>query len=179
MNDPQTIFCCEHVKIRNENKPYKDPYREHYGDLYQSFIAFSERRQRAWALMRLIRDNDPRPVAYYPRDAPSSSASLLRSVLTREASENNPITLDTPYIIHLTTRHDFGPVISHRYFACPANFEHDWKEATLVQWFAKGEQFKLKAHKWDFKCPVDSLFYRMILRPNLVLRSMPGDISKD
>lgn len=177
MTDPQTIFCCEHAQARNENKPYKDPYREHHGDLYRSFIAFSERRQRAWALMRLIRENDSRPMALLSQAPSSSPASPPRPVLTREALGNNPITLVTPYIIHLTTRHDFGPVISHRYFACPANLEQDWKEATLVHWFASGEQFKLKAHKWDFKCPVDSMFYRMILRPNLALRPVPAGIN--
>lgn len=106
------------------------------------------------------------------RAMPHPRQLLYHSLFTPEALENSPITPDTSYIIHLATWHDFGPVISHRYFACPATLEHHWQEATLVQWFANGEQFKLQAHKWNLKCPVDSLFYRMILRPNLALRSI-------
>jgi hypothetical protein len=173
MTEPQPIFCCEHAVIRKENKPYKDPYRNCHNALYRSFLAFAERKRRARSLVRLIRQVDSRsptfPPPYYP---PSSSPAVSYPVLTPEALENNPITPDTPYAIHLITRYDFGRVISHRYFICPANLEHDWREATLIQWFASGEPFKLKAHKWDFKCPVDSMFYRFVLMPNLTLRSM-------
>jgi hypothetical protein len=95
-------------------------------------------------------------------------------MLTPEALKNNPITPDTPYIIHLTIRHDFGPIISHRYFVCPSDLEHDWAEATLPQWFAEGGPFSLDVQKWDFKCPVDSLFHRLVLKPNLASRVMPS-----
>lgn len=170
MTDPQQIFCCEHAQIRKESKLYKDPYREYHSALYRSFLAFSERRRRAWALMKLIREVDSRPTV---SDAASFSPSAIaQQVLTPEALEDNPITPGTPYILHLITRHDFGPVVSHRYFACPSNLEDDWEEATLAQWFAIGESFKLRACKWDFKCPVDSMFYRLVLRPNLALRPM-------
>jgi hypothetical protein len=89
---------------------------------------------------------------------------------TLEALANNPLTPETPYCIHLVARHDFGPVYSHRYFACPANLEHDWVEISLVQWFAEGEPFKMKAEKWDVKCEGDSRFFRLTLRPNLAMR---------
>jgi len=46
-------------------------------------------------------------------------------------------------------------------------------EATLEQWFAVGEQFKLKAEKWDLKCTADAKFYRATLRPNLCMRYYP------
>lgn len=179
MTDLQPIFCCEHVNIGKEIKTYKDPYSEHHYALYRSFLAFAQRRQRAWSLMRVIRDADSRPLVPLPPDTlPSLSPTMLpHPVLTPAALENNPITLDTQYVIHVVSRHDFGPVMSHRYFACPANLDHDWEEATLVQWFANGEPFKLKAHKWDFKCLVDSVFYRLVVRPNLALRSMPPGIS--
>jgi hypothetical protein len=171
MTDPQPTFCCEQAQIRKENKLYKDPYRKYHHALCRSFLAFSERRRRAWAFMKLIRGADSRPANPSVLDAALfSSPAVSHLVLTPEALENNPITPETPYVIHLITRHDFGPVISHRYFACPAKLEDDWEEATLVQWFANGEPFKLKAHKWDFKCPVDSMFYRLVLRPNLALR---------
>ena len=173
MTDPQPIFCCEQAQIRKEHMLYKDPYRECHYTLYRSFLAFSERRRRACALMKLIREADSRPVSPPVSDAaPISSPAVPHQVLTPEALENSPVTPETPYVLHLITRHDFGPVISHRYFACPSNLEDDWEEATLVQWFANGEAFKLRVHKWDFKCPVDSIFYRLVLRPNLALRSM-------
>jgi hypothetical protein len=95
-------------------------------------------------------------------------------VLSPEALRNNPITSNTPYIMHLTARHDFGPVISHQYFVCPSNLQHDWVEVSLEQWFAEGEPFKLKAEKWDVKCLVDRRFYRLTLRPNLSMRFHPA-----
>jgi len=53
---------------------------------------------------------------------------------------------------------------------CPNNLEQDWTEVGLVQWFARGEAFKMKAEKWDFKCMEDNKFYRLTLRPNLEMR---------
>jgi hypothetical protein len=96
-------------------------------------------------------------------------------ILTPEALRDNPITPNTPYIIHLTSRHDFGPVFSHRYFVCPSNLQHDWIEASLEQWFAAGAQFRLKAEKWDVKCMTDSKFFRLTLRPNLAMRFHPQE----
>ena len=86
----------------------------------------------------------------------------------------NPMTTTTEYIMHLTSRHDFGPVYSHRYFVCPDNLDDDWTELTLLQWFARGEPFHFKAEKWDIKCENDKRFFRMTLRPNLTLRTVDG-----
>jgi len=83
----------------------------------------------------------------------------------------NPLTETTEYIMHLTSRHDYGPVYSHRYFICPLNLEDDWIELTLLQWFARGQPFNMKAEKWDIKCEDDSRFFRLTLRPNLDMRS--------
>lgn len=174
MTDPRPIFCCEKAHVRKENKPYKDTYTECHIALFQSFLAFAERRQRARSLINLIRGADSKgPAPLLSNASLSSPPRAPQPVLTPEALENNPITPDTPYIIHLSTRHDFGPVVSHRYFVCPSNLEHDWREATLVQWFANGEPFKLKINKWDIKCLQDAMFYRLVLRPNLALRTMP------
>lgn len=57
---------------------------------------------------------------------------------------------------------------------CPPNLQHDWIAVGLEQWFAAGEQFKLKAEKWDVKCMVDCKFYRLTLRPNLAMRFPPA-----
>lgn len=174
MADPQPIFCCEQAYFRKENKLFQDPYKECHTALFKSFMCFAERRQRACSLIKLIRGTDSRATASLPSNTPQFlSLTQPQPVLTPEALENNPITPEIPYIIHLITRHDFGPVISHRYFVCPSNIDHDWTEVTLVQWFAKGEPFKLQANKWDFKCSKDSMFYRLVLRPNLALRAMP------
>lgn len=43
-------------------------------------------------------------------------------------------------------------------------------EINLVQWFAEGEPFKMKAEKWDVKCEADARFFRLTLRPNLAMR---------
>ena len=56
---------------------------------------------------------------------------------------------------------------------CPQNLQHDWIEVTLVQWFAAGDQFKLKAEKWDLECTADNKFFRLTLRPNLAMRFTP------
>jgi hypothetical protein len=162
-----------HSQTRNHNRPHKDRHREYHEALCRSFLAFAERRGRASSLMKLIRGADTSSkVAPLPNTPASAKLEVPSPVLTPEALKNNPITTDTRYVMHLTTRHDFGPVISHRYFVCPPNLEQDWLEVTLVQWFAKGEPFRLKAEKWDLKCPEDSRFYRLILRPNLALRSV-------
>jgi hypothetical protein len=84
---------------------------------------------------------------------------------------NNPLTSTTEYVMHLTSREDYGPVYSHRYFICPRNLADDWIELTLLQWFARGEPFKMKAEKWDIKCNDHKRFFRTTLRPNLSLRS--------
>jgi len=141
MPGPEPIFCCEAAacSYTGNNKPHQDPYRERHYALYQSFIAFAQRRHRGWSLLKLIQGANIRTTALSPPNAaPSSQLNLPQAMLTPEALKNNPITLDTPYIIHLTTRHDFGPAISHRYFVCPSDLEHDWAEATLPQWFAEG-----------------------------------------
>lgn len=171
MVDSRPIFCCERAAIRNEVHPYKDPYKERHGELCRSFLAFSQRRQRAWALVSLIHGADSRPLLQPLSNSRCEPSRPPHVVFTPEAANNNPITLKTAYVVHLITRYDFGPVISHRYFACPENLEHDWKEASLVQWFSSGGSFKLKAHKWDFKCLPDSMFFRVELRPNLNFRS--------
>lgn len=90
---------------------------------------------------------------------------------TLEALKDNPLTQSTvPYCIHLTARHDYGPVYSHRYFACPENLEHDWNEVSLVQWFAEGYSYDMIAEKWDMKCVGDLTFFRLTLHPNLGMR---------
>ncbi|KAE8450944.1 hypothetical protein EG329_005384 [Mollisiaceae sp. DMI_Dod_QoI] len=102
--------------------------------------------------------------------APARPQTPPAPVLTYEALKNNPLSPQIPYVIHLTSRHDFGPVYSHRYFVCPDDLSQDWIEVSLVQWFAQGEPFKMKAEKWDLKCTHDCRFFRMTLRPNLWLR---------
>ena len=93
----------------------------------------------------------PQPQIIVPAPAP---------LLTVESLMNNPIAPDAPYIMHLTSRHDFGPVFSHRYFICPPELQHDWIEVSLIHWFVVSERYKLKAEQWDLKCDDDAKFYR-------------------
>jgi hypothetical protein len=85
---------------------------------------------------------------------------------------NNPLTTSPPppYAIHITSRVDFGQTEAHRYFVCPADFNDDWPEVSLHQWFAAGVGFDFKAEKWDHKCLKHGRFFRMTLRPNLAMR---------
>jgi hypothetical protein len=179
MTDPQPIFCCEHVYITKEskNKPYKDPYSEHHCALYRSFLAFAERRQRAWSLIGVIRGVDSRSLVPLPSNALSLSPIILpHLVLTPEALENIPITPDTQYVIHVinSTRFRLFHVVSIlRKPAKPrARLEGDYSGSVVRKWFANGEPFKLKVHKRDFKCLVDSILYWLVLRVNLATRSM-------
>ncbi|KAK6611726.1 hypothetical protein H4I95_02522 [Botrytis cinerea] len=41
---------------------------------------------------------------------------------------------------------------------------------TLLQWFAAGVGYDVKAEKWDHKCLQHQRFFRMVLRPNLAMR---------
>lgn len=91
-------------------------------------------------------------------------------VLTYEELVNNPLNQDSRYVIHLTSRHDFGPVYSHRYFVYPVDMSDEWIEISKHQWFAHSIHFNMKAEKWDLKCLKDGRFFRMTLRPNLSLR---------
>jgi hypothetical protein len=186
MSMPEPIFCCAAavpVSTSNSAKLHHDPNRELHHALYRSFLAFAERRQRTAALLALILGGGGDAESTTPSSAPetpppSSQAWIPPPILTPDALLNNPITATTLYVIHLTSRHDFGPVLSHRYFVCPLRLELDWAEASLEQWFASGEQFKLQAEKWDLKCASDSRFYRLTLRPNLALRSIPQTVGR-
>ncbi|PVH89587.1 hypothetical protein DL98DRAFT_1237 [Cadophora sp. DSE1049] len=165
-----TIFCCgsavpvhdsSHMKLHN------DPNRDLHEAIFQSFLAFAVRRQHSADLLSLI-------MGFEPESSPSTPGSIPQPqpapVFSLEALQNNPLTLTTPYVIHVTSRHDFGPVYSHRYFVCPPDLDQDWVEISLIQWFARGEPFKMKAEKWDLKCKDDCKFFRMTLRPNLAMR---------
>lgn len=101
---------------------------------------------------------------------PTQVPVMPSPVFNAEELSNNPLTEQTPYVIHLTSRLDYGPVYSHRYFVCPTSLQDDWVEISQLQWWAKGEPFKFKAEKWDLKCQIDSKFFRMTLRPNLSMR---------
>lgn len=170
----QPIFCCKnavHVNNSISSKLHNDPNRRIHNAILPSFLAFAGRRQRASTVMSLVLGVDTAlPVNQSPCTSISLQTSEPAPVLLPEALQDNPLTPYTPYVIHLMSRHDFGAVFSHRYFVCPLNLNDDWTEATLEQWFAKGEQFKLKAEKWDMKCEKDAKFFRLTLRPNLAMR---------
>jgi hypothetical protein len=145
------------VNTPNSIKLHHDPNRDIHNTIYQSFLAFAYRKERAVALMTLLTGVESEPESPLSSgDIPPPQALIPKPVLTTESLRNNPIAPNTPYVIHLTSRHDFGPVCSHRYFVCPPDLKQDWIEVTLQQWFAVGEQFKLKAEKWDLKCQVSA-----------------------
>lgn len=111
-----------------------------------------------------------RTVASSSRQSQQHQTPLPLVVFDMEEARTNPLTESTSYVIHLTSRLDYGPVISHRYFICPQDLNDDWIELTLFQWWCRGESFKMKAEKWDVKCGKHNKFFRMTLRPNLMMR---------
>ncbi|KAH8667996.1 hypothetical protein BGZ60DRAFT_431292 [Tricladium varicosporioides] len=171
---PDTVFCCPSaipIRTSRDTKPYHDPNRELHDTIFGSFLTYAIKKQRAADLLALILRIEPELNVPPPSTASLSSPPRTTApILTAEALANNPLTPHTPYVIHLTSRRDYGPVYSHRYFACPLSLKGDWIEISHVQWFAEGEPFRMKAEKWDLKCLEHSAFFRMTLRPNLALR---------
>jgi hypothetical protein len=164
------IFCCSAatpISTPEDQKPHNDPNRELHQALLRSFLDFANRRRLASEtpaaqLLALLQNAlQPEPAKSYIQPIP---------LFTPENLAGNPLTADTPYCMHLTSRHDFGPVYSHRYFKCPTDLEDDWTELTLVHWFAQGYRFKLQTEKMDLKCKKDNTFFRITLRPNLDMR---------
>jgi len=140
----QAIFCCSSatpLACNSTSRLHNDPNREVHDAILYSFLAFAVRRQRSATLMALVLSHVPEDPES-PRSEPALPCRPSRPepVLTPEALKNNPLTTETPYVIHLTSRHDFGPVYSHRYFICPQSLQHDWIEISLEQWFAAYEQ---------------------------------------
>lgn len=187
----QRIFCCKAagpVPIVGNVKLHNDPNREIHEAIFRSFIAFAVRRQeladfaeeaakqrkqesaRLLALISGIANLDSEIPP--PPPAPRILQSTPAPIFTFEALKNNLLTPQVPYVIHLTSRVNFGRVYSHRYFACPWDLQHDWVEVSLIHWFAEGEPFKMKAEKWDVKCEKDEHFFRLTLRPNLAMRDV-------
>jgi hypothetical protein len=171
----QPIFCCPlavPVKPSNSNKLHNNPNREIHDAIFRSFLTFAVRRQRSTALMALLLGMDPgAAIIPSPPATPLPPKPVVPApVITPEELKDNPLKPQTPYVIHLTSRHDFGLVYSHRYFVCPSSLQEDWIEITLEQWFSAGGEFKLKAEKWDLKCVADARFFRITLRPNLAMR---------
>ncbi|KAG9236595.1 hypothetical protein BJ875DRAFT_456091 [Amylocarpus encephaloides] len=175
MSATKPVFCCSSavpVHTSQDNRLHNDPNRVIHDGIFRSFLLFAARRQRQSDLISRMLGIDPDrkkiPVVLCTSSIPEPW--VPRPVLTLEALANNPCTPQTPYVIHLTCRHDFGPVYSHRYFACPNNLQDDWVEISLVQWFAEGTPFKMTTEQWDLKCEDDATFFRLTLRPNLALR---------
>lgn len=131
MSIPQPIFCCGFTAssaTNSQGKLHNDPNRELHEAIYQSFLAFASGRERAAALIALITGEDREPVTP-PSTSESTVSSTPTILFTAEALANNPVKPTTKYVLHLTSRHDFGPVFSHRYFVCPEDLTQDWVEA--------------------------------------------------
>ncbi|QSZ37135.1 hypothetical protein DSL72_009228 [Monilinia vaccinii-corymbosi] len=107
---------------------------------------------------------------YWTETAPEPF--IPQRVLSPSNLINNPLITNPPptYVIHITSRQDYGKTESHRYFVCPTDLASDWPEVSLLQWFAAGVGYNVKAEKWDHKCLQHQKFFRMVLRPNLAMR---------
>jgi hypothetical protein len=166
----EQIFCCSAaipVSTPEDQKPHNDPNRELHQALLRSFLDFANRRRLASetpaAQLLAILQNALQPESTQPYIQPIP-------LFTPQNLVGNKLTADIPYCMHLTARHDFGPVKSHRYFMCPENLEDDWTEVSLVHWWAQGYRFRMQTEKMDIKCKKDELFFRISLCPNLDMR---------
>lgn len=195
-------FCCDAavpVFPDEETKLHRDENRSLHERILTSFINFAvetqleadKKKAILASLTGLIDEIAPadlnKTVANSASDVPaqmfafegqpgfvlSDGASVLEHPDLGVDNPNNPLSDHVRYVIHLTSRHDFGPVYSHRYFVCPADLHDNWVEITLLQWFAKGKPFEFKAERWDLKCSQHSKFFRLTLRPNLNGREAP------
>lgn len=195
-------FCCDAalpVFPDEETKLHRDENRSLHERIFTSFINFAVKTQHEAdkkaailaSLTGLIDEFAPAdldetmtnsevdlPAQMFafegqPYFVSNDGVSVLEHPDLGVGNPNNPLSDNVRYVIHLTSRHDFGPVYSHRYFVCPADLSEDWVEITLLQWFAKGKPFEFKAERWDLKCSQHSKFFRLTLRPNLNGRDAP------
>lgn len=122
MATAQPIFCCAQttpIDVSNSSKLHNDPNRPVHEAIYRSFMAFAARRERTAALICLLTGEKPSP-------EPMPPVVDTSALFDPEALASNPVTPNTPYVVHMTSRHDFGPVFSHRYFVCPLDLKEDW-----------------------------------------------------
>jgi hypothetical protein len=170
----EPVFCCGSaapVHTSQNNKLYHNLDRNLHDDIFRSFLDFALRRQDKFEFDSTALKLEPKPnIPIPPTRAPFPEPWVPGPILTPEALANNPITPDTLYCIHVTSRHDFGQVYSHRYYAMPKSLKDDWVEINKIHWFAEGYPFRMTTDKWDSKCKDDPTFFRMELRPNLGLR---------
>lgn len=177
------ILCCRSAAPYHRPelpKPYNDPNRPVHDAVYRSFINFAVRTHLSIDLLKFLNEGALESTPELPSKTitiPPLQPPAPSPVLTPDALRNNPLTPQTPWAMHIACRYDYGPIYSHRYFACPLDLQDDWTEVSLVQWFAEGEPFKVKAERWDLKCEVDSKFFRLTLRPNLALREHPPSVA--
>lgn len=144
------ILCCSAcypAQTAVPIKPHNDPNRKIHFLIQVSFLNFCVRRLAS----------HPLPT---PSMLPVPQDLIPKPVLTPEALANNPIKKDSPYIIHLQARVNFGPVVAHRYFLCPLDLRNEWTEISQVHFFAEGYPFGLKAMKWGISCDEHVMFYQ-------------------
>ncbi|KAL2075533.1 hypothetical protein VTL71DRAFT_476 [Oculimacula yallundae] len=171
-----TIFCCGQALPVHDcfhTKLHNDPNRDLHEAIFHSFIAFAIRRQTATDFLEIL---GLKPKSSTPCTPGFDYVPQLQAVpeytaeAAAEAQRTSPLTPYTPYVIHVTSRQNYGYYYSHRYYVCPPDLEQDWVEMSLLQWFVRGEPFKMRAEKWDLKCEGHGTFFRMTLRPNLAMR---------
>jgi len=158
MKDNRPILCCFDcypAQTPSPTKPHNDPNREIHLLIYASFLQFCRRRLVSQPLSTPSTHATPEPLTL-----PAPQDLIPRPVLTPEALANNPIKKDSPYIIHLQARVNFGPVVAHRYFLCPLDLRSDWTEISLLHFFAEGYPFGLKAMRWGVSCDEHVMFYQ-------------------
>ncbi|KAL3423204.1 hypothetical protein PVAG01_04951 [Phlyctema vagabunda] len=176
------FFCCssavQKVDVSNSGKVYHNIYHAKHDAIFRSFLEFAARRQRSSELLNLLWEL---PDPHASTSTATSSTHTRRSTQASTAQPHTPTQLlanpldpqSTKSVVYMTSRQDFGPVLSHRYFAEPDRLDDDWVEVSQPQWWAAGAGFAYTADKLDLKCRAHERFFRLQLRPNLLLRDGP------
>lgn len=158
MDQTLPILCCSacySAKTPTPAKPHNDPNREVHNLIHASFLNFCLRRLDTYPAS--IPPSPPLPGIH---TLPQPQDLIPKTILTPEALANNPIKKNSPYIVHLQARVNFGPVVAHRYFLCPIDLKCDWTEVSQIHFFAEGYPFGLKAMKWGISCDEHVMFYQ-------------------
>jgi hypothetical protein len=173
------IFCCGcAAPWQPPIPPFNDPLRGQHEAIFRDFVAYAIRANRI-AL-------DATTAPFSPTSASSSSpqqicssqdsqimtppispSSDLASLQTGSKTLCNTITHQTPHVIHLETRNDFGPVISHRYFAPSLETQTEWVEVPQKEYWQAPDSYQVVGDKKTFKCPGHDLYFKIMLKPNL------------
>jgi hypothetical protein len=120
------IFCCGSAEPWNvPTTGFIDRLRGQHNQTLDSFIAYS---------IKTRQDDFPGTAELMPAAISLNPPPITHATCSYQIrSAESPLSKSTPYVIHVEARNNFGPVISHRYFAPASTAFGDWTEMTHLQ----------------------------------------------